>query len=69
MRWATLWRLEDLRVGQIIYEGRAMRVDPITRRSTGELQKFRVTAITHGSASLEIYRGTEPAEMPPGARP
>ena len=61
----TLWRVADLWVGRIIYCPPHQRVDPETRQGTGELQKFRVKSNDGKAAALEIYRGDEPAEMPP----
>ena len=65
MRYPTQWRVEDLRVGKIIYNPPMAEVDPRTRQSTGRLQKFIVTTAVAGGFSLAPYHGNAPAEMPP----
>ena len=62
--------MEDLYLGKVIYNPPMMQVDPKTRKSTGQLQKFIVTATTHGRGfRLAPYHGKERAEMPPDRGP
>ena len=61
----TTWQPEDLTVGRIVYLPPHCKVDPVTMRSTGELQKFQVVKCDGDGIALIPYHGDEPADMPP----
>lgn len=62
--YPTKWRAEDLRDGMIIHNPPLEEVDPVTRRSTGRLAKFRVASDGRNGFSLTPYHGPEPAVTP-----